>query len=360
MSKSNSIPICFSRVLLLAMLAFRLMRVDCTVVGAELTGTLTPAAFGDRFDLTALGTSDWAHWGLGGVYGGFDHKTTGGSQISDVTVIETEAGDSGKAVAAADYLARLASWSDGMPTASVTDDYGFIYADDVAGRQGMGYSFTVPADTTLRTLYVLAGGYGTTPTLQVSLSDSSAPDFVNAQPGGGANYQRVYAIIYRAASAGQTLTVKFTRTAGGASVDLKAAWLVIGTLPTVSITAPTNDATVMGNPASVTITADASDADGTIAQVEFFADGFLVGSDTTSPYSITWAAAPGSHALTAKATDNAGNSKISAAVAIGVFTGGGELGGTATPPAFGARFDLTALGTSDWAHWGLGGVLWSF
>ncbi|MCI0539945.1 MAG: Ig-like domain-containing protein [Verrucomicrobiales bacterium] len=360
MNISRSILMCFSRVLNLAMLVFGLMRLDSTIVGAELTGTVTSVAFGYRADLTALGTSDWAHWGLGGLYPSFDHKATGGSQISDVT--EVGVGQYLGHQDQVNYRARLVSWSDGTPTESVTDNAGFIFSgDEPAVNQGMGYSFTAPADTTLRTLYVLAGGFGTTPTLQASLSDASAPDFVDARPFVGGNYQNVYAITYRAASAGQTLTVTYTRTAGGASVDLKAAWLVTGLAPTVSITAPANGATVFGSPDTVTLTAEANDAGGTISQVEFFADGNLIGSDTTSPYSIAWTnATAGNHTLTAKATDNDGNSGESAGVPIVVLAGGSLLGGTVTSMAFGDRFDLTALGTSDWAHWGLGGLYPSF
>ncbi len=41
-------------------------------------------------------------------------------------------------------------------------------------------------------------------------------------------------------------------------------------------------------PADVTITADAQDADGSIARVEFYANTSLIGTDTTAPYSTTW------------------------------------------------------------------------
>ncbi len=113
----------------------------------------------------------------------------------------------------------------------MTDDYGFIYTEVT----GSGFSFTVPATTTLRTLYVLVGGGGPTPTLRASLSDFSAADFVDTGSA-ASQYQNVYAIPFRAASAGQTLTVTYTKTAGGGSVDLKAAWLVGN--PTAPPTAP--------------------------------------------------------------------------------------------------------------------------
>jgi poly(hydroxyalkanoate) depolymerase family esterase len=78
------------------------------------------------------------------------------------------------------------------------------------------------------------------------------------------------------------------------------------TAPTVNVTAPANGATVSG---TVTITASASDNVG-VSRVEFFVDGALVGTDTSSPYSFAWnsaSVANGGHALMARAYDAAGN-----------------------------------------------------
>lgn len=74
--------------------------------------------------------------------------------------------------------------------------------------------------------------------------------------------------------------------------------------PTVSITAPTNGQQ-FDDTAPITVTADAQDSDGTVSQVEFFADGNPIGTATASPFTIQWAnAAAGSYTLTARATDN--------------------------------------------------------
>ncbi|MFM7079537.1 MAG: Ig-like domain-containing protein, partial [Bacteroidota bacterium] len=54
-------------------------------------------------------------------------------------------------------------------------------------------------------------------------------------------------------------------------------------LPTVSLTSPTNGASFfVGN--SVTISANAADADGSVSQVEFLVDGAVVNTDNTAPY----------------------------------------------------------------------------
>jgi hypothetical protein len=86
--------------------------------------------------------------------------------------------------------------------------------------------------------------------------------------------------------------------------------------PTVSITAPTSG-TVVTAPGSVTINANASDADGTVSKVEFFKNGIKIGEDTISPYSFAWTNVPaGSYSLTAVATDNANATATSAAVSV--------------------------------------------
>jgi len=93
--------------------------------------------------------------------------------------------------------------------------------------------------------------------------------------------------------------------------------------PTVSLTSPTNNATFTA-PATVSIAATASDADGTISKVEFYNGSTLLFSDATSPYSYSWAnVAAGTYSITAKATDNAGGVKTSTAVNITVNAASG-------------------------------------
>ncbi|MEZ5502870.1 MAG: Ig-like domain-containing protein [Halioglobus sp.] len=75
--------------------------------------------------------------------------------------------------------------------------------------------------------------------------------------------------------------------------------------PSVSISAPIDGASIeYFDGRLITLSADASDSDGSIARVEFFLDGRSVGVDTTAPYAINWKVQLGSHMLTAVATDN--------------------------------------------------------
>ena len=83
--------------------------------------------------------------------------------------------------------------------------------------------------------------------------------------------------------------------------------------PTVSISAPADNATVSGT--AVTVTADASDNVG-VAGVQLKLDGLNLGAeDSTAPYTVTWnstSVANGSHTLAAVARDAAGNIGTSA------------------------------------------------
>jgi regulation of enolase protein 1 (concanavalin A-like superfamily) len=88
--------------------------------------------------------------------------------------------------------------------------------------------------------------------------------------------------------------------------------------PTVSISGPTGGATYTA-PASITINATAADADGSVAGVAFYANGQLLGSDASSPFSLTWSAAAGTYSLTAVATDNSGATATSQPVSVTVF-----------------------------------------
>ena len=91
-----------------------------------------------------------------------------------------------------------------------------------------------------------------------------------------------------------------------------------GSAPTVSITGPAAGS-VFNAPASVTVTADAQDSDGTVAQVTFYANGAPIGTVTSSPFATDWAnVQAGAYSLTAVATDNEGLQTTSAAVPITV------------------------------------------
>ena len=74
--------------------------------------------------------------------------------------------------------------------------------------------------------------------------------------------------------------------------------------PSVNITSPADGATFEA-PADITITAEASDNDGSVIKVEFYNQTTKLGEDTNSPYGGIWPNVdPGLYWLTARATDD--------------------------------------------------------
>ena len=116
--------------------------------------------------------------------------------------------------------------------------------------------------------------------------------------------------------------------------------------PTVSLTQPAQGASVAG---TVTLSASAAaTAPATIASVQFLLDGLPLGTAVTAaPYHLAWTVGTtpvGSHTLSARATDSAGNMGTAAAVTVSILPQQGTVSvdhsigaqgnGTATTPAF--------------------------
>ena len=127
----------------------------------------------------------------------------------------------------------------------------------------------------------------------------------------------------------KTSSVTFTGTAGttyaiavdGWGFDSGAIALNItatNLAPTVSLDAPLANAQFFA-PATITLSATASDTDGSVTKVEFFNGATKIGQATTPPYTFSWTnVAIGAYSLTAVATDNAGTTTTSGAAAITV------------------------------------------
>ena len=86
--------------------------------------------------------------------------------------------------------------------------------------------------------------------------------------------------------------------------------------PSVRLIGPA-DGSVFTLPAIVSVTAEASDLDGSIGRVEFYAGATLIGVDPTAPYEAAWSGAPaGVYLLTARAVDSDGTAVTSPAVSV--------------------------------------------
>lgn len=124
--------------------------------------------------------------------------------------------------------------------------------------------------------------------------------------------------------------------------------LACNTAPTAAITSPANNA-VFSSGSNITVTANASDSDGRISNLDIYVGNTIIGSSAGSPFSVLWSNVPaGSYALTAKATDNAGATTTSAVVNITV---------NIPPPAAPSNLTANAINNSGanksvvWLNW---------
>jgi hypothetical protein len=89
--------------------------------------------------------------------------------------------------------------------------------------------------------------------------------------------------------------------------------------PVVTLKRPAEGATFAA-PAELVIEAEASDVDGAVTTVEFFAGPAKLGEQAATPYSFTWRAVPaGRYALSARARDDQGASATSSTVKVAVL-----------------------------------------
>ena len=157
-------------------------------------------------------------------------------------------------------------------------------------------------------------------TLQVSASDNHSVSKVEFYDGStllGTDTTAPYALGWdttAVAEGSHSLTAKAYDAAG----NINNGYITLqvdNTVPTVAITSPAAGTTLSSQ---ITVSANASD-NHSVTKVEFYDGATLIGTDTTSPYSVTWKTTQvpaGSHTLTAKAYDVAGNLATSAGVAV--------------------------------------------
>jgi len=198
-----------------------------------LNGSFSTLPAGANVNLTPEGSIDWAHWGLTAP-DDFNHKAGISSQITNFTAI----GD--QVIQQFDDNATGYTWTDGEPEPQANNATAGIY---VSGQDN-GFEFSVPADTTARTLKVYVGAYDAGMKFEASLSDSSAPaytetSFRNVEDGPNA----VFTLNYAASSANQTLVVRFTvgESLGAGNVTLQAVTLGPAA-PAIELVRPESDA----------------------------------------------------------------------------------------------------------------------
>ncbi|MBM3261283.1 hypothetical protein FJY93_02590, partial [Candidatus Kaiserbacteria bacterium] len=198
-----------------------------------------------------------------------------------------------------DYNASACSWSAGdttPPTVSIT-----------APSNGATVAGTIAVNATASDNIGVAGVQFKLDGANLGAEDTTSPYSVSYNTTSTANGSHTLTAVARDAAGNTTTSSPISVTV---SNDVTA--------PTVSITAPSNGATVAG---TIAVNATASDNVGVVG-VQFKLDGANLGAeDTTSPYSTSWSttgSANGSHTLTAVARDAAGNQTTSAVVSVTV------------------------------------------
>src|SRR5690606_15571914 len=166
---------------------------------------------------------------------------------------------------------------------------------------------------------------GQSVTIQVNATDSdgaiSKVEFYNGNSKLGEDLSSPYSFTWANVPAGNhNLIAKAidnksaTATSQPVAISVSAA----NKLPLVELTSPKQNARFEQG-ATITISASASDSDGSITKVEFYNGNSRLGQDTSSPYSYAWTNVPaGTHKLIAKATDNRSGVTTSTAVTITV------------------------------------------
>jgi len=182
--------------------------------GGSLTGSIVVSPVGS-VNLTSEGTIDWAHWGRNGPTA-FNHKANVVQKIPNVTKIGP---------GALNWFADCPTtftWTNGTPTAAITNTPTGINTN---GSVGNGFEINVPADRNVKTLKLYVGVWFTQGKLEATLSDGSAPAYVDtSQNKNNGASSGLYTISYKAASAGQTLKVRFTILTQYFSPNGNVAW----------------------------------------------------------------------------------------------------------------------------------------
>ncbi len=180
------------------------------------------------------------------------------------------------------------------------------------------------ADVTPPTVSASESGSSGTITLSATASDAvgvTAVDFYVDGALTGSDGSAPYAITVDSTTltnASHSLVAKARDAAGNVGNSTAVSFTVNN--PIVDTTAPTVSSSESGTSGTITLSATASDNVG-VSRVEFYVDGVLKSTDTTAPYAATLDSTTlsnGSHALTAKAFDAAGNSATSSTVNFSV------------------------------------------
>ncbi|MCA1615167.1 MAG: pre-peptidase C-terminal domain-containing protein [Acidobacteria bacterium] len=145
--------------------------------------------------------------------------------------------------------------------------------------------------------------------------------------------------VYTSSTAGTAPSNLTFNLAADNLADWQSVTATPNNLPVVSLTAPA-DGTKYAAPATIALSATASDAGGSVARVAFYNGSTLIATDTAAPYSFSWTGVgAGTYSLTAVATDGNGASTASAVSRVVVVP---ALSVSVVSPAAGTTFDTAS------------------
>ncbi len=319
-----------------------------SAMAAELTVS-APAA-PTSLSLSTEGTLDWMHFGLTAA------SDINGKSATSLLTYSTVGASPARFGGSPEWTSM--SFNGGEPVATGGPSTANVFWWAIAGR---GFSITVPADTLTRTLKVYLGGWNSAGSLQVSLSDSSAPA-VNLTLSGAAVYDNAATVVFSAASAGQSVTLTFTQIGTSGLVALQGATLSGAAYNQAPVLAAIGNRSVQaGQPLNFNISAtDDAAVSALVFDIQSSTPSLPAGATLTGngngTATFNWTpvvANVGNYSVTYRVRDlNGTGLSDTETIQIQVTSGAsGSLGvNTAVSPT---NLVLSTEGTLDWLHFGL-------
>ena len=297
--------------------------------GAPYAATLITAGHGYAFQrrLASGTTTTYTNGNAGAAPGWVRIRRTG----SLFTAYRSSDGQTWTAIASASvsmndqvYVGIAVSSFPTTPAAAVVAD-SFTVTEVAPVNQPPAVSLTAPA----------SGATFTAPAAIALAANASDPEnqlsrveFYSGTMLIGTDTAAPYSFTWPGVPAGTYSLTAVAYDAGGLSAQSGAVAVTVtapNQPPAVSLTAPANGATYTA-PATIAIAANAADPENQLTKVEFYSGATLLGTDTTAPYTFTWAGVPaGTYSLQAVAYDAGGLTGTTASVVVTVTTAPGPL-----------------------------------